>query len=69
MHAACQYARVCDFKGLSVSKAPVMAWPGSLRLENGPKVVDDEAGLLHGPSMPDDANSQDDIDAILASFD
>ena len=25
--------------------------------------------LLHGPSLPDAANSQDDIDALLASFD
>lgn len=25
--------------------------------------------LMHGPQMPDEANSQDDIDALLASFD
>ena len=30
---------------------------------------DDEAGLLNGPQMPDTANSQDEIDALLASFD
>ena len=28
-----------------------------------------DADLLHGPDMPDKANSQDDIDALLASFD
>jgi chemotaxis protein CheZ len=28
-----------------------------------------DADLLHGPEMPDQANSQDDIDALLASFD
>ena len=28
-----------------------------------------DADLLHGPAMPDEANSQDDIDALLASFD
>jgi chemotaxis protein CheZ len=30
---------------------------------------DAEAGLLNGPQMPDSANSQDEIDALLASFD
>ncbi len=25
--------------------------------------------LMHGPQMPDEANSQDDIDALLANFD
>ena len=29
----------------------------------------DPEGLLHGPQLPDNANDQDDIDAILASFD
>jgi chemotaxis protein CheZ len=28
-----------------------------------------DADLLHGPDMPDQANNQDDIDALLASFD
>lgn len=28
-----------------------------------------EAALLHGPQLPEAANSQDDIDALLASFD
>lgn len=32
------------------------------------RVVDD-AALLHGPELPEAANSQDDIDALLASFD
>lgn len=32
-------------------------------------VVNEEQDLLNGPSMPDQANSQDDIDALLASFD
>ncbi len=34
-----------------------------------PSDPDDEASLLNGPSMPGEANSQDDIDALLASFD
>jgi len=29
----------------------------------------DDAALLHGPQLPANANSQDDIDALLASFD
>tara|TARA_R110002167_G_scaffold235177_2_gene440486 strand:+ start:406 stop:1050 length:645 start_codon:yes stop_codon:yes gene_type:complete len=29
----------------------------------------DERDLLNGPAMPDQANSQEDIDALLASFD
>ncbi len=29
----------------------------------------DPEGLLHGPQLPGNANEQDDIDAILASFD
>ncbi len=29
----------------------------------------EDGGLLNGPSMPDAANNQDDIDALLASFD
>ncbi len=28
-----------------------------------------DADLLHGPEMPEEANNQDDIDALLASFD
>ncbi len=28
-----------------------------------------DEGLMNGPSMPDEANNQDDIDALLASFD
>ncbi|MBL6954477.1 MAG: protein phosphatase CheZ [Alphaproteobacteria bacterium] len=28
-----------------------------------------DADLLHGPAMPEQANNQDDIDALLASFD
>jgi chemotaxis protein CheZ len=28
-----------------------------------------DANLLNGPQLPEDANSQDDIDALLASFD
>ena len=35
--------------------------------EDEPPAADD--GLLNGPGMPDAANSQDDIDALLASFD
>jgi len=31
--------------------------------------VDDEASLLNGPQLPTKANSQEDIDALLASFD
>lgn len=31
--------------------------------------VDEEASLLNGPSMPEETNNQDDIDALLASFD
>lgn len=34
-----------------------------------PSDPDDEAALLNGPEMPGEANSQDDIDALLASFD
>lgn len=34
-----------------------------------PSDPDDEASLLNGPAMPGEANSQDDIDALLASFD
>lgn len=30
---------------------------------------EDDLSLLNGPQMPDKANSQDDIDALLASFD
>lgn len=37
------------------------------RDENG-EVIDAKA-LLHGPELPQAANAQDDIDAILASFD
>jgi chemotaxis protein CheZ len=28
-----------------------------------------DADLMHGPAMPETANSQDDIDALMASFD
>ncbi|RMF12626.1 MAG: chemotaxis protein CheZ [Alphaproteobacteria bacterium] len=35
--------------------------------ENG-NVVNEKA-LLHGPQLPEEANSQDEIDALLASFD
>ncbi|MBT5192416.1 MAG: hypothetical protein HOM07_08710, partial [Rhodospirillaceae bacterium] len=28
-----------------------------------------DSDLLHGPAMPEQANNQDDIDALLASFD
>ncbi|HEY8353019.1 MAG TPA: protein phosphatase CheZ [Sphingomonadales bacterium] len=31
--------------------------------------IDDPKALLHGPQLPTEANSQDDIDALLASFD
>lgn len=31
--------------------------------------VEDPKALLHGPQLPTEANSQDDIDALLASFD
>jgi chemotaxis protein CheZ len=31
--------------------------------------TDEDMELLNGPSMPDQANSQEDIDALLASFD
>lgn len=31
--------------------------------------VNDPKALLHGPQLPTEANSQDDIDALLASFD
>jgi chemotaxis protein CheZ len=34
-----------------------------------PAVVDEHASLLNGPALPAGANSQADIDAILASFD
>jgi chemotaxis protein CheZ len=34
-----------------------------------PKEVSDSADLMNGPQMPDAAMNQDDIDAILASFD
>ena len=30
---------------------------------------EDEVDLLHGPAMPGEGNTQDDIDALLASFD
>ena len=34
-----------------------------------PTSVDDEASLLNGPQLPGAGNNQDDIDALLASFD
>ncbi len=38
-------------------------------VEDGEVHEDDEKALLNGPQLPDAANSQDEIDALLASFD
>lgn len=37
--------------------------------EDGEVHEDEEKALLNGPQLPDAANSQDEIDALLASFD
>lgn len=37
--------------------------------EVAPEELHEEKDLLNGPAMPDQANSQEDIDALLASFD
>lgn len=49
---------------------------GDSRIEDDPEIEKDDDGnivndssLLHGPQMADAANSQDQIDALLASFD
>jgi chemotaxis protein CheZ len=36
--------------------------------QEGPKEITDK-DLLNGPQLPDNAGKQDDIDALLASFD
>ena len=38
-------------------------------VEEPPASVDADQALLHGPQLPQEANNQDDIDALLASFD
>ncbi len=45
--------------GLPLDEEPAAAKPGARPDED----------LMHGPQMPGEANSQDDIDALLASFD
>lgn len=51
----------------AIGDTHIEAAPEIHRNENG-EVVDAKA-LLHGPQLPQTANAQDDIDAILASFD
>jgi len=42
---------------------------GEIAIESPPPPPENDASLLNGPQMPDKANSQADIDALLASFD
>jgi chemotaxis protein CheZ len=46
-------------------KAPAEATPAP---EPAPAAAGDDSHLLHGPALPQEANKQDDIDAILANL-
>lgn len=57
-----------EIKVISLLRA--LGYLDSVRLSEAPvETPDDEDDLLRGPAMPGEGNTQDDIDALLASFD
>lgn len=62
-HLESKLAALADVIGDHSLEAPV-----EVITDDDGMVVNDDA-LLHGPQLPEEANSQEDIDALLASFD